>query len=61
MNQQQNAITSGREISIVQYSSFPFCTEGPFKGSLNTDFFIRAPDTDMCHRYLAIPDSGLTL
>jgi hypothetical protein len=27
---------------------------------LNIDIFIRAPATDMCHRYLAIPDSGLT-
>jgi len=60
MIQQQNTITSGRKISIVQHSSLPFRTEGPFKGSLNTDIFIRAPATDMCHRYLVIPDSGLT-
>jgi hypothetical protein len=60
MIQQQNTVTSGRKISIVQHRSLPFCTQGPFKGSLNTDFFIRALATDMCHRYLAIPDSGLT-
>ena len=60
MLQQQNTVTSGKKIRIVQYSILPFCTQGPLKGSLNTDFFIRAPATDMCHRYLAIPDSGLT-
>ena len=27
---------------------------------MNTGFFISAPATDMCHRYLTIPDSGLT-
>jgi len=59
MIQQQNTITSGRKISVVQHSSLSFCTQGPFKGSLNTDF-IRAPATDMCRRYLTIPDSGLT-
>jgi hypothetical protein len=60
MIQQQNTITSGGEISILQQTSLAFCIEGPLKGSPNAAFLILAPANDMCHRSLAISDSGLT-
>jgi hypothetical protein len=60
MIRQQNTITSAEEISILQQTSLAFCIEDPFKGSLNAAFLILAPANDMCHRSLAISDSGLT-